>query len=156
MAADPPLDLDGLDFGEVSPEEFARIVKSAPGKQITELMRGPDRQRVLDEVLGRMETRFKPDVAGSLRALIRWQVTGRPDAEPDVYETQIAEGTCTLTKGHTEQEPRVTLTLADIDFLKLVSGNASGPTLFLTRKLKIAGDVGLAAGLTRYFDIPKA
>jgi hypothetical protein len=37
-----------------------------------------------------------------------------------------------------------------------VSGNASGPALFMTKKLQLAGDLALGAGLTTYFDIPKA
>ncbi|MGK5643344.1 SCP2 sterol-binding domain-containing protein, partial [Streptomyces sp. URMC 126] len=46
--------------------------------------------------------------------------------------------------------------MGDAEFLRLVSGNASPVTMFMTRRLKLAGDVGLASGLTRYFDIPKA
>ncbi|OIV39166.1 acyl-CoA synthase [Mangrovactinospora gilvigrisea] len=149
-------DLAGLDFAAVSPEEFARIVKSAPGRQIKEFMRGPDRARVLDEVFGRFETRFRPTAADGVKALVRWRVTGADGAEPDVYETDIAGGACTLAKGATDRRPRLTLTLAETEFLKLVSGNASGPVLFMTRKLKVEGDIGLAAGLTKYFDIPKA
>jgi putative sterol carrier protein len=42
------------------------------------------------------------------------------------------------------------------DFLKLVSGNASGPTMFMTGKLKLEGDVMLASRLTSMFRIPKA
>ena len=41
-------------------------------------------------------------------------------------------------------------------FLKLVSGNASGPTMFMTGKLKLEGDVMLASRLTSMFRIPKA
>ncbi|GGV32351.1 sterol-binding protein [Streptomyces longisporoflavus] len=144
----------GLDFASVTPEEFAKIVKGLSGKEITEIAQDAElRTRVLQEVFGRMGRQFKPEAAGTLKALIRWKITGIDEA---VYETDISEGTCVVREGRSDAEPRVTLVMADAEFLKLVSGNANPVTMFMMRKLKIAGDVALAAGLTRYFDIPKA
>ncbi|GHA86361.1 MULTISPECIES: SCP2 sterol-binding domain-containing protein [Streptomyces] len=146
-------DLAGLDFAAVSPAEFARIVKGLSAKQLTEFMHGEIRTRVLSEVFGRMREQFRPEAAGQLRALIRWKITGESD---EVYETSIAAGTCTVRAGRSDAEPRTTLMMGDADFLKLVSGNGNPVTMFMMRKLRIVGDVGLASGLTRYFDIPKA
>nr|WP_202445263.1 SCP2 sterol-binding domain-containing protein [Streptomyces sp. SID4941] len=143
----------GLDFAAVSPEEFARIVKGLSGRELAEVMRGELRARVLGEVFGRMRQQFRPEAAGRLNALIRWKITG---SEELVYETLVADGACAVTEGRSEAEPRTTLVMADADFLKLVSGNGNPVTMFMMRKLKVAGDVGLASGLTRYFDIPKA
>jgi predicted lipid carrier protein YhbT len=155
MAAQDDLDLETLDFGSVGPAEFARIVKGMPTGKIAELMSGPQRRRVLDEVFGRMHTLFKPDAAAGKDALIRWRITGVAGAD-DVYETHIGGGTCTVTPRRTDREPQLRLTMAAPEFLRLVSGNASGPTLFFTRKLKVKGDIRLAGGLTYFFDIPKA
>ncbi|MFF2223482.1 SCP2 sterol-binding domain-containing protein [Streptomyces globisporus] len=146
-------DLSALDFAAVAPEEFARIVKGLSAKQLAEVMRGELRTRILGEVFGRMRQQFRPEAAGGLTALIRWKITGESDA---VYETAIADGGCRVTAGRSDAEPRTTLVMADAEFLKLVSGNGNPVTMFMTRKLKVAGDVGLASGLTRYFDIPKA
>ncbi|MFJ2089275.1 SCP2 sterol-binding domain-containing protein [Streptomyces sp. NPDC087901] len=146
-------ELTALDFAAVSPPEFARIVKGLSAKQLGEVMHGELRARVLGEVFGRMRQQFRPEAAGQLRALIRWKITGDTDA---VYETSIADGTCAISEGRSDAEPRTTLVMADAEFLKLVSGNGNPVTMFMMRKLKVAGDVGLASGLTRYFDIPKA
>lgn len=154
MAALDGIDLEMLDFGAVEPKEFARIVKELPAGRIAEFMSGPQRRRVLDEVFQRMHTLFKPEAAGSRDALIRWRITVG-DHAPDVYETHIAGGACTVAAEDTGRTPQLTLTMAAPDFLKLVSGNASGPTLFFTRKLKLQGDIRLAGGLTYFFDIPK-
>ncbi|WP_328379385.1 SCP2 sterol-binding domain-containing protein [Streptomyces sp. NBC_01020] len=142
-----------LDFASVTPREFAKIIKGLSPRQLGEIARGDLRRQVLAEVFGRVERQFRPDSAGSLAAVIRWKITGESDV---VYETTIADGVCTVTEGRSEADPRLTLTMGDADFLKLVSGNASPVTLFMLRKVKIAGDLGLASGLTRYFDIPKA
>ncbi|MFG1810283.1 SCP2 sterol-binding domain-containing protein [Streptomyces sp. NPDC049040] len=156
MAALDDLDLETLDFGSVEPQEFARIVKGMPTRRIAELMSGPQRRRVLDEVFGRMHTLFKPDAAAGRDALIRWRITEGDGGADDVYETHIGGGTCTVTSERTDREAQLSLTMAAPEFLRLVSGNASGPTLFFTRKLKLKGDIRLAGGLTYFFDIPKA
>ncbi|MEU1486471.1 SCP2 sterol-binding domain-containing protein [Streptomyces sp. NPDC005752] len=146
-------ELSGLDFAAVSPEDFARIVKGLTAKQLGEVMQGDLRARVLSEVFGRMRQQFRPEAAGQLTALIRWKITGETE---EVYETSIADGACTVSAGRSDAEPRTTLVMGDAEFLKLVSGNGNPVTMFMMRKLKVAGDVGLASGLTRYFDIPKA
>ncbi len=156
MAALEELDLETLDFGTVEPNDFARIVKALPVRRIAELMSGPQRRRVLDEVFSRMETLFKPENARGKDALIRWRITDGDEDGGDVYETHIADGACTVTGERTDRTPQLSLTMAAPEFLKLVSGNASGPTLFFTRKLKLKGDIRLAGGLTYFFDIPKA
>lgn len=155
MAALDDIDLELLDFGSVDPKEFARIVRDLPARRIAEFMAGPQRRRVLDEVFHRMGTLFKPESAGRRDALIRWRITAGDEA-PDVYETHIADGACAVTAEDTGRTPQLTLTMAAPEFLRLASGNASGPTLFFTRKLKVQGDIRLAGGLTYFFDIPKA
>ncbi|MET7537997.1 SCP2 sterol-binding domain-containing protein [Streptomyces sp. NPDC005507] len=146
----------GLDFSAVTPEQFAKIVKGLSAKEIDRIAQdGELRARILEEVFARMERQFKPDAAGSLQAVIRWKVTSAGDQAEAVYEAAIADGTCTVTEGRSDATPRVTLALGDADFLKLVSGSQSPVTMFMMRKVKIAGDVALAAGLNRYFDIPK-
>ncbi|MGW6527410.1 SCP2 sterol-binding domain-containing protein [Streptomyces venezuelae] len=145
-----------LDFAGVTPEEFARIVKGLSSKQFTRLAEdGTLRGRILQEVFGRMERQFKPEAAASVTALIRWKITGSGGNGDVVYETDIADGTCVVREGQSEAKPRVTLVLADAEFLKLVSGNVGPVALFMMRKVRVVGDVALAAGLTRYFDIPK-
>ncbi|MGP3690903.1 SCP2 sterol-binding domain-containing protein [Streptomyces sp. IBSNAI002] len=148
-------DVETLDFAAISPQDFALLVRNTSKGTLADIATGPSRGRILDEVFSRMESRFKPETAGRLKALVRWRIAdaGQQDAW---YETSIADGTCTLTHGVSDAQPRLELTLSATDFLRLVSGNANGVTLFMTRKLKVTGDLGLASGLTRYFDIPKA
>jgi putative sterol carrier protein len=155
-----------LDFAAISPEEYAKIVKSLSKREIEELTQDTElRTRVLSEVFGRMEQQFQPESAAGLDTVIRWKITANPAASDAsstptgsgdlVYEVAIADGACTVREGRSAADPRVTLIMGDVEFLKLTSGNASPVTMFMTRKLKIAGDVGLASGLTRLFNIPK-
>jgi putative sterol carrier protein len=43
-----------------------------------------------------------------------------------------------------------------VQFLKIVTNNASPITLFMTRKIKVQGDLGFATALQKMFTIPTA
>ncbi|MFI6343998.1 SCP2 sterol-binding domain-containing protein [Streptomyces sp. NPDC050560] len=152
---DPVGELRGLDFSTVTPERFAAMVKAMSGEQLRAVFADvPLGERVLDEVFGRVGRQFRPEAAGSLRALVRWQITGAPGRRA-VYETHIADGACTVRRGGSDAEPRLAFTLRDADFLRLVSGNATPVALLLRRRVRVTGDLALAAALTRYFAIPR-
>lgn len=145
--------LSGLDFAAVAPDEFARIVKNLSATQLAEVMRGELRTRILGEIFGRMKQQFRPEAAA-------WPHRADPleDHRGERCRLRDRDSRRRLPghPGRSDAEPRTTLVMGDAEFLKLVSGNGNPVTMFMTRKLKVAGDVGLASGLTRYFDIPKA
>lgn len=152
MTDDNPI--DGVDLSSISPQDFASLVKNAPADQIDEVMAEPDiRERILSEVFSRMGGQY----AGSrkTKAVIHWKILDKPGGGYDHYETVLDGGSCTVNT-EPEHEPRVTIRLNGTQFLKLASGNGSPTTMFFTGKLKLAGDIGFAAGLSNLFDIPKA
>ena len=65
------------------------------------------------------------------------------------------DGKCTASD-RIERDPQVTIRIGPVDFLKLAANQASGPTLFVTGKLQLDGDVMLASRLTSFFRIPSA
>ncbi len=50
--------------------------------------------------------------------------------------------------------PTVTYEMDGVDFLRLITGRASGPKLFLFGRLKIRGNLLLAARMPGFFPIP--
>ena len=44
-----------------------------------------------------------------------------------------------------DEATNVTYTIAPVDFIRLITGNASGPELFMTGRITIDGDLMLAA-----------
>ncbi|ASW53056.1 SCP2 sterol-binding domain-containing protein [Plantactinospora sp. KBS50] len=148
-------DFDPAAFASVGPKEFAQLVKSIPDAKIAEVMASDARGKVLDEVFSRMPALFRADRAGSTNAVIHWNITGRPDGGADTYEVVIADGACTASNTP-EHDPRLSLTLGPLEFLKIVSGGANPVMMFMTGKLKAKGDLGLAANIANLFDIPKA
>lgn len=148
-------DFDLSDFANVDPKQFAQIVKSAPDSQIKEVMTSDLRGKILDEVFARMPSLFRPDRAGSTNAVIHWNVTDRPDGGTDTYEVVIENGACTLSPSP-DRDPKLSLTMGPVEFLKVVSGAGNPVMMFMTGKLKAKGDLGLAANIANLFDIPKA
>ncbi|AYF30650.1 MULTISPECIES: SCP2 sterol-binding domain-containing protein [Micromonospora] len=148
-------DFDPANFANVGPKEFAQLVKTTPDAKIAEIMSGEARGKILSEVFNRMPALFRADRAGSTNAVIHWNITGRPDGGTDTYEIVIENGTCTASETAT-RDPKLSLTMGPVEFLKIVSGGANPVMMFMTGKLKAKGDLGLAANIANLFDIPKA
>jgi putative sterol carrier protein len=149
-------DLDSLgEFANVDPKQFAQLVKSTPDARLNEIMKSDDRSRILDSIFARFPELFRADRAGSTNAIIHWTITERPDGGADTYELVIADGKCVLSPSP-GQDPKLTVTVGPVDFLKVVSGNGNPMMMFMTGKLKAKGDLALAANIQQLFDIPKA
>ncbi len=143
--------IEQVDASAVQAEEFSRSIGETPDEELREGMRGPLRDQVIAEVFQRMEQHFKP--GGGEDAVIHWAIAGRPDGGDDQWEVVIAGGRCTAS-AEPRSDPRVTLRLDGVDFLRLVTGNVSGPTLFMSGKLMIEGDLMFSAQIQSMFTIP--
>ncbi|MBF9131329.1 SCP2 sterol-binding domain-containing protein [Plantactinospora sp. S1510] len=148
-------DFDPANFTSVEPKEFAQLVKSTPDDKLAEVMSGDLRGTILDAVFGRMPALFRADRAGSTNAVIHWTITGAADGGSDTYEIVIENGTCQVSETPS-RDPKLSLTMGPVEFLKIVSGGANPVMMFMTGKLKAKGDLGLAANIANLFDIPKS
>ena len=87
--------------------------------------------------------RSKPDVVAKINAVYQFNIAGPNGGQWSVDCTQpgglIAPGTAA--------SPRCTVTCAEADFLSIVNGKLNAQMAFMTGKLKIQGDMGLALKL---------
>jgi SCP-2 sterol transfer family protein len=149
-------DLSNLDdYTNLDPAQFAKLVKNTPDPQLAAVLEGEHRKTILDGIFNRMPELFRPQQAGSTNATIHWTIIGGPNGS-DTYEVRIANGTCETSAAPTTDAPKLGVTVAPVDFVKLVSGNANPMMLFMGGKLKTKGDVSLAAKIPQLFAIPKA
>lgn len=148
-------DFNSATLASIGPKEFAQLVKSTPDSKINEVMSGPDRSKILDEVFSRMPALFRPDKAGNTQAVIHWNLTGAPDGSTNSYETVIENGACTVTN-EPVRDPKLTMTMDALTLLKVVSGDGNPMMMFMTGKVKAKGDLAIAAQIAKLFDIPKA
>ena len=139
----------------VDETQLVQIVAGATDQQLEELMASEARKEILDDIFRRMAEHVDGERARDVTAVVHWKIYDRPDGRYDHYEVVLEAGECSVSDSPS-REPAVTLKLKPADFLKLVSGSASGPTMFMTGKLKLEGDVMLASRLTSLFHIPKA
>lgn len=94
-------------------------------KQITERLQQPAQQAAAKE----------------LDAVYQFHITG-----DDGGDWFIDLRSCTVNGGEAD-DADCTITIADSDFVNLVSGSVQGPQLFMMGKLQIAGNMGLAMKL---------
>jgi putative sterol carrier protein len=142
-----------VDLSSIDPEQVAGAISSMTDEQLREGLSGPQREAIIGEVFRRMEAHFKPSSATGVDAVIHWKITGGPNGELDHYEVVLRDGACAASDDP-QHEARVTLTLDGVDFMRLVTGNAAGPTLFMSGRLKIEGDLMFSAQIQSMFTIP--
>jgi putative sterol carrier protein len=147
-------EFNAADLGSIGPAEFAQLVKSTPDAKIKEVLQSDQRGKILDEIFSRMPSLFRADRAGSTNAVLHWNIGDRPDGGTDTYELVIADGACTLSPTP-QHDPKLSLSLGAVEFLKVITGTANPVMMFMTGKLKAKGDLGLAANIANLFDIPK-
>jgi putative sterol carrier protein len=153
--ASPPEPESGGDgVPAIDPNQFAALISNATDEQLQEGL-ASNRDLILGEIFRRMPDSFDATRAASADAVIEWRISERPDGGHDAYQIVVRGGTCTLAEG-TQEEPRVIYEIGPLDFLRLISGTASGPQLFLVGKLKIQGDLFLAAQVQSWFTVPRA
>jgi putative sterol carrier protein len=145
----------GVNLAAMRTDTFVWFVARASAKQLTDLMSHPHlRYVVFDEIFRRMSEHLDPTRAATIEAVVHWRFTNATE-DYDRFETVIENGTCTSGKEPTA-DPRVTITLAPADFLRVVTGRVSVAGLFMRGRVKVRGDIAFAAGLVNYFDLPQA
>jgi putative sterol carrier protein len=150
----PAAALGGIDNADAS--QLAAMVGQVPDEQLAEGMANPEGRRlILDEIFKRMSEHAEPQQIEGVDAVVHFEITDAPDGGSDVYETVIRNGRVEVSDEPSEQ-PKVKIKTAPVPFLKLVTGQQSGPVLFMTGKLKLEGDVMFASRMTSFFRIPTA
>ncbi|MPY81721.1 MAG: hypothetical protein GEV00_00110 [Actinophytocola sp.] len=145
------------DLGTVEPETFATLLAASSRAQLDAVVAAPPlREVLLAETFRRMAHHVRAERVRHLRAVARWRLTGGSGAGGyDRHGCRFADGACTVSTDVTGGErPRATITVSPVDFLRLTTRQATAAVLFVTGKLTVKGDLGFAAGLTRYLDLP--
>jgi putative sterol carrier protein len=145
-----------IDPAAVDPAAFVKAVADTPEDQLAAGMADEQvRTLVLEGIFSQWAEHFDSQKAGDTDAVLEWRILDKPGGGYDRYQVAIANGHCTVEKDG-EHAPRVTFTMKPVDFLKLVTGNAAGPMMFMTGKLKLEGDLMFAATVQSLFRIPGA
>jgi putative sterol carrier protein len=136
----------------IDPSEYARLVRDATDEQLAAGM-SANRELILGQVFAQMADHLDPETAREAEAVVEWRITGREDGGHDRYQLIIRKGVCEIAR-EGDDPPSVTYTIGPVEFIRLVTGNKSGPELFMTGRLTIDGDLMLAAMVQSWFRVP--
>jgi putative sterol carrier protein len=132
---------------------FGRMVHNAPPERLEQLMRSPARKPALDGIFWQMPKQVNPAVAKDMTTTIRWRITGRPDDGVDVYQLEVDKGQVKTVKGESG-DPKLTVTMDAVEFLKLASGNLDPMQAYFKGRIELTGDIMVAAKLAQLFKMP--
>ena len=99
------------------------------------------------ETFDKMASRFRSERAGATNAVIQYEVSGEGGG---AWHAVIKDGTCTVNEG-VAPSPNLTIQIVAQDWLDMVSGKQAAQMLFMSGKLKVKGDMGLAMKLGSMF-----
>ncbi len=91
--------------------------------------------------------RFHADRAAGLECVYQFDLTGEGGG---VWHADIAASTCAVSSGAADS-PDITITCSAENWLKIVAGQMNPQMAFMTGKLKVSGDMGLALRLQSLF-----
>lgn len=117
-------------------------------------MRSPARKPILDGIFWQMPNQLDTAQAAGLTTSIRWRITGRQDDGIDVYQLELDNGSCRVIRGDGGPDPRLTITIDGVEFLRLVTGNSDPMKAYFRGRIKLSGDVMVAAKLASLFRMP--
>ena len=135
----------------LEPNEFASLIAHATDEQIAEGL-ATNGELIIAEIFKRWPNEFDPSAAGDVNVVIQWQITA-PDGTIDQWHIRVKDGTCAVAHGGADN-PDVSFRVGQVDFLKLIAGVESGPKLFVFGKMKIRGNLMLAARVQGFFKAP--
>lgn len=101
------------------------------------------------ETFDLMPSRFKAEKAAGVNAVIQYDISGEGGGS---WYAMIKDGTCSVSSG-TAASPNLTLTMSGQDWLDMLAGKLSSQMAFMSGKLKLKGDMGLAMKIPTMFGV---
>jgi putative sterol carrier protein len=102
------------------------------------------------EIFNQMAANLNADAAKGMNSVIQFNLSGDGGGN---YHVIIKDGACTVSEG-AHASPNMTMTMAAQDYVDMITGKLNGQMAFMSGKLKIAGDMGLAMKMQSLFKRP--
>ncbi|HYZ80499.1 MAG TPA: SCP2 sterol-binding domain-containing protein [Solirubrobacteraceae bacterium] len=145
LAADAPAQIaDGL----------GRLVRDATPERLDQVMKSPARRPLLDGIFWSMPKQLDTKAAANIKTTVRWNITGRADEGVDTYLLEIDKGMARTNRGSEGPDPKLTITMDGVEFLRLISGNSDPMSAYFKGRIQLAGDIMVAAQLAQIFKMP--
>ena len=102
------------------------------------------------EIFDQMGANLNPDAAKGMNATIQFNLSGDNGGQ---WYVAIKDGKADVSKG-TAPSANMTLSMSAQDYVDMTMGKLNGQMAFMSGKLKISGDMGLAMKMQSLFKRP--
>jgi len=100
----------------------------------------PDAPSSCKQVFEQMPSRFKKEAAQGLNAVYQFDLSGDGGGK---WQVSINNEQCEIREG-AHSAPNVTISMTAQDYLDMVAGKLNSQMAFMSGKLRVSGDLGLA------------
>jgi putative sterol carrier protein len=137
----------------LEPDEYARLIRAASDQDLENGLR-ENGDLILEQIFLSMPAQLRREATTGVELVAEWRIRNLGDSDEARWQVAIVDQTCHVSRD-SERTPDLVYTIRALDFIKLISGNAKGPALFLFGRLKIEGDLLKAARFQGYFRTPR-
>lgn len=106
-----------------------------------------EKAQTVAEVFDRMGDVFDADKASGMDAIYQFDLTGDGGGK---YWVKVANSQYEVNAGE-HDSPSITVIASAADYISIVNGDLAAMSAFMTGKLKVKGDMGLAMKLQSIF-----
>jgi putative sterol carrier protein len=136
------------DQPKVDPAQLAEVVKGLSDEELAVSMKDMGIDDTLKNIFEGMRDSFKPEAAKDVNATVQYDIdTGEGVKQ---WSVTFADGSCSVKDSPTD-DPRLTIAIGLVDFVRLILNQAQGPQLFMSGKMKLQGDMMWAMQMQNYF-----
>jgi putative sterol carrier protein len=133
------------------PAQLAEAIKGLSDQELEDSVKTMGVDDTLQQIFDGMQEAFVAEKAQGVDATVQYDI--KSNGEVKQWTVEMAQGECKTRAGSAES-PRLTLELGLVDFVRLIFGQAEGPQLFMSGKLRLKGDMMFAMQLQGLFDRP--
>jgi len=102
------------------------------------------------DIFAEMPSQLDQNAAKGVNATIQFNLSGENGGQ---WYVAIKDGTAAVSEG-TAPSANMTMTMAANDYVDMTTGKLNGQMAFMSGKLKISGDMGLAMKMQTLFKRP--
>jgi putative sterol carrier protein len=101
----------------------------------------------VQEFFDALPSRFSPAASEGVSAVYQFDLSGEQGGQ---FQLHVADQSCRVVPG-VHPSPSVTLSMAGEDCLAVLEGRLNGLSAYLSGRLRMDGDIGLAMRLAAFF-----
>src|SRR3954469_4537661 len=123
----------------MGPKPFAAMVAQVSDEELAKGLHA-NRDLVLEGIFAAMPQSFVASSAAGVDAVAEWRIGGVGDQPPARWQVRVSGGGCGVERDG-DAAPDVVYEIGGVDFVRLVCGQADGPQLFVSGRLRVEGDL---------------